>query len=187
MTVGVLALQGDFAEHLSVLRSLRVACCEVRTLDDLKNVTHLILPGGESTVISSLLESTGLRHEIIRRSRAGSLPLFGTCAGMILLATKLKESSPSRSLGLLNITVDRNAYGTHAQSFQAPVRVPRLATSIDASFIRAPKIVSTGKGVIVLATYEKTPVLVRQGDILAAAFHPEVRGDGVLHKYFLTM
>ncbi len=187
MTVGVLALQGDFAEHLSVLASLAVPARDVRTTDDLDQVTHLILPGGESTVLSSLLDSTGLRHAILARVRSGSLPIFGTCAGAILLARKVRGPHAPVPLALLDIVVDRNAYGPQSHSFRASVRVPSLRRSLDASFIRAPKITHVGKGVTVLAKHRNHPVVVAQGDVLAATFHTETAGIADLHRLFLDL
>ena len=187
MTVGVLALHGDFAEHLAVLTSLRIHADEVRTPEDLRRVHRLIIPGGESTVIAKLLSSTGLRKAIQTRVREGSLPLYGTCAGAILLARRVRGKKSATPLGLVDITVDRNAYGTQLQSFEATIRVKSLSTPLRVAFIRAPKITAVGKGVTVLAELNGSPVLVLQGRILAGTFHPEIRGEAALHRMFLAL
>ncbi len=185
MTVGVLALQGDFSEHAELLRLLKVRWREVRTLEDLRCVHRLIIPGGESTVIAQLLSTTGLREEIQRRAAQGTLPIYGTCAGAILLANRVSGKEPPRSLGLLDVTVDRNAYGTQTQSFEAILKVKGLRSPVRAAFIRAPQITAVGEGVEVLASHGGKPVLVRQGDILAGTFHPEVRGRTEIHELFM--
>lgn len=187
MTVGVLAFQGNFAEHIVLLKTMEVKTKEVRTLDDLKQVTHLIIPGGESTVIAKFLFEQEMDQEIIRRSKAGSLPVFGTCAGAILLATKVTGKNPPKTLGLIDMVVERNAYGTQSDSFEQEINVKGLRNSVPASFIRAPIIESVGNDVEVLAKHGKSPILVRQGDALAATFHEEVRGQTAIHRMFLRM
>ncbi|MBI2635922.1 pyridoxal 5'-phosphate synthase glutaminase subunit PdxT [Candidatus Peregrinibacteria bacterium] len=186
MTVGVLAFHGDFAEHLEVLRNLKVKCIEVLSLDDLKKVSHLIIPGGESTVIGKFLESTGVGAAIKKRVNKRSLAIYGTCAGAILLARTVKGKNPPKSLKLMNITIERNAYGSQMQSFQADIGVKGLAKPLPATFIRAPIILDHGSAEI-LAEYGGHPVLVREGRILAGTFHPEVRGQEQIHRIFLTM
>lgn len=186
VTVGVLALQGDFAEHLAVLRSLGIASKEVRTPADLESYDRLIIPGGESTVMSKLLDSTGLRAAILERAKKGTLPIFGTCAGAILLASQILGKNSPQGLGLIAMTVDRNAYGTQEQSFHADIDVKGIGM-VPVAFIRAPKITNVGDGVEVIASYEGVPVLVRQGEFLAATCHPEVRGETSIHKLFLAM
>lgn len=187
MTVGVLAFHGDFAEHMDVLTLLKAKHCEVRNLDDLAKITHLIIPGGESTVMSQFLTDTGVGREIRSRVKAKSLAVYGTCAGAILLGTKVTGQNPPKPLGLLDMTIERNAYGTQAQSFARQLAVEGIATSVEVSFIRAPVITKVGKGVEVLATLEGKPVLVKQGRILAGTFHPEIRGEMAIHKMFLAM
>ena len=187
MTVGVLSFHGDFAEHLDVLQSLKVKGVEIRSVDDLKNVSHLIIPGGESTVMIQFLVSTGVGPEIIRRVKDGSLAVYGTCAGSILIAKKATGKNAPTTLGLIDIVVDRNAYGTQAQSFQVDLVVKGFEKALPVSFIRAPVITKNGKGVEVLAVHGGHPVLVRQGRILAGTFHPEVRGESAVHRLFLSM
>ena len=199
MIVGVLAFQGDFSEHIAVLHSMHVPAIEIRSLSDLSKVGALIIPGGESTVIAKFLQETGVGKEIFKRIQSGSTdprpnpssprPLFvyGTCAGAILLAKKVTGKNAPRSLGLIDITIDRNAYGTQLHSFEADIRVKGIQGKIPVSFIRAPKITRVGSDVEILAEHGGIPVLVRQGRVLAGTFHPEVRGDEGIHRLFFKM
>lgn len=199
MIVGVLAFQGDFAEHISVLHSMHIPAIEVRSLTDLSKIGALIIPGGESTVIAKFLEETGVGKEIIKRTQSGSTdprldnpnprPLFvyGTCAGAIVLSKKVTGKNSPKSLGLIDISIDRNAYGTQLDSFETEIRVKGIQGKIPVSFIRAPKITKVGKGVEILAEHSGIPVLVRQGRVLAGTFHPEVRADERMHRLFLKM
>lgn len=184
MTVGVLALQGGFGLHAAACRRLGHEVREVRDPADLVGLDALILPGGESTVMGLLIGRRGLDGPL-HRAIAGGLPVLATCAGAILLARTIEASDQER-LGVLDVTVARNAYGSQVDSFEAPVAVrgvPGLET-VAAVFIRAPKIVAVGPGVEVLAEWGGSPVLVRQGRLVAATFHPELSGDG-LHGWFL--
>ena len=185
MTVGVLALQGDFAEHIAVLQTLHTDAREVRTPADLSACDRLIIPGGESTVISKLLRTSGLWGPLLTRAKGGDFPIYGTCAGAILLASNLTGKNPPETLKLMDITVDRNAYGTQLQSFDVTLEIERIGKLL-VSFIRAPKITCIGANVEVLATHAGDPVLVREGKLLAGTFHPEVRGQSEIHKLFLS-
>ncbi len=185
MTVGVLALQGDFVEHLSILESMGIQTLEVRTPEDLSKVHRLIIPGGESTAISLLLESSGLKRAIVERVKAGTLPILGTCAGVILLAKHVTGKNAPSTLRLMDITVDRNAYGSQLQSFDEKIRIKGSSKPLNVSFIRAPRITATGKHVQVLATYGSSAVFVRQGSLFAATFHAEVKGISAVHALFL--
>lgn len=187
MTIGVLALQGDFAEHINILKALKAPAKEIRCLEDLAQSDRLIIPGGESTTIGRLLIKFKLYDEIIKRNKANTLPLFGTCAGAILLSKKITDDDNVKPLGLLDITIKRNAYGTQLQSFSDIVPVKGISTSVQASFIRAPVIQRTGKHVEILAVYNNNPVMVRQNSILAATFHPEVTGQKEIHELFLSI
>ncbi len=192
MIVGVLAFQGDFSEHIAVLHSMHVPAIEVRSLSDLSKVGALIIPGGESTVIAKFLEETEVGKEIIKRIQRGSTdpqPLFvyGTCAGAIVLSKKVTGKNAPRSLGIIDITIDRNAYGTQLESFETEIRVKGISGKIPVSFIRAPKITRVGKDVEILAEHGGIPVLVRQGRVLVGTFHPEVRADARVHQLFLEM
>lgn len=177
-TVGILAFQGGVAEHEQIIKKCGQRSLEVRTKKDLDLCDALIIPGGESTVIGFFLEQTGLDKEIVQRAKTG-MPVWGTCAGAILLA---------KNLGLMDISVLRNAYGRQIDSFQTKLKVPALdIDNLRAAFIRAPKITKTGAKVKILAREGNHPVLVRQGNILASTFHTELRGDDRLHRYFLSL
>ena len=182
--IGVLALQGAFSAHVEVLGSIGVRSAEVRTTADLARVDALVLPGGESSTIWMLLESSGLAGAVASRIHAG-MAVFGTCAGMILLATRILDGREDQScFGAIDIDVRRNAYGRQVDSFETD-----LATTVGdvrGVFIRAPRIERVGAGVEVLAELDGEPVLVRSGNALAAAFHPELSGDGSLHRYFVS-
>ena len=187
MKVGILAFHGDFAEHIDILRSLKHTPVEIRALEDLKGISKLIIPGGESTVMASFLEKTGLGKEIQKRVRKKNLSVFGTCAGAILLAKKATGKHAPKTLGLIDLTVDRNAYGTQLDSFQATIKVKGIKKAFKVSFIRAPRFTSVGKTANVLAEYQGSPILVEQGNVLVAAFHSEVRGETSLHEYFIAL
>jgi 5'-phosphate synthase pdxT subunit len=185
--VGVLALQGDFLEHCQVLEAVGAEAREVRLPADLEGVDALILPGGESTTIARLLDAAGLRLPLLRRIGEG-MPTWGTCAGMILLAKRVREERPL-PLGVMDIEVARNAFGRQVDSFEADVEVAGLPGGpFRAVFIRAPVILSAGPGVEILARLpDGTPVAARQGSLLATAFHPELTDDLRLHRWFLQM
>jgi 5'-phosphate synthase pdxT subunit len=183
--VGVLALQGAFAAHAEVLTRLGADVREVRVPADLNEVAALIMPGGESTTMSQLLESSGLFDALSDRLSDG-FRVFGTCAGMILLARTVIGGRPDqRSFGAIDISVERNAYGRQVDSFEVELEVSGLDDPFPAVFIRAPRICELGPAVETLAVHEGSPVLVRQGTVLAASFHPELTGDGRLHALFL--
>lgn len=178
--VGVLALQGGFAEHRSALRRCGLDSLEVRTPDELHTVDALVIPGGESTTMLKLIDRFGLREPLVRRIEQG-LPVLGTCAGAIVLATETSDGEPP--LGLLDLTVRRNAYGRQRESFEEWIEVREMG-AIPAVFIRAPLFERVGRKVEVLATWGDHPVLVRQGRLVASAFHPELTDDLRLHGYF---
>ena len=183
-TVGVLALQGAFAAHAECLQSIGVATCEVRTPEQLAHVDALLMPGGESSTMSQLLQSSGLFDAIAARIAEG-MPTFGTCAGMILLAEEILDGrADQRSFGAIDISVRRNAFGRQVDSFEASI-VTEVG-EFHGVFIRAPRIERVGPNVQVIGTLGDEPVLVRQGNVLAASFHPELSGDARLHDYFVT-
>jgi len=184
-TIGVLALQGAFEAHQSVFRSLGIPTVPVRTVADLQGVQALVFPGGESSAMLRLMEPQGLLEAIGERITHG-LPVLATCAGVILLADGV--SPPQTSLGLLDIDIERNAYGRQVFSSIEHLRVtPRLMDVLDENgvFIRAPRISRVGRGVDVLAWRGEDPVLVRSPGILAATFHPELGNDTGIHRLFL--
>lgn len=185
--VGILALQGDVREHADAIRALGAEPVSVRLPRDLVGLDALILPGGESTAMRHLIDLYGLR-EPIRALAAGGAPLYGTCAGMILLADRIIDGDEP-VLRLLDISVQRNAYGRQLDSFEADLAVPVLGGEpVHAVFIRAPVVSELGAGVEVLARDpDGRPVAVRQGKVLATAFHPELTGDRRLHALLLEM
>jgi len=184
--VGVLALQGAFERHVAVLRSLGVAAAEVRTPGQLDDVDALVLPGGESTTMSMLLESSGLFDPLADRLADG-LPTLGTCAGMILLGSEILDGrADQRCFGAVDIAVRRNAFGRQIDSFEADLALDQIdGGPFRAIFIRAPFVERVGDDVEVLATVDGHPVLCRQGAVTVAAFHPELSDDHRLHDAFL--
>jgi 5'-phosphate synthase pdxT subunit len=183
MKAGVLALQGDVREHARMLAECGATPVLVRTADDLASVECLALPGGESTAIGRLATIYGLVRPIRERVAAG-MPVFGTCAGMILLAKEVGGGVPL--LAVLDIGVKRNAYGRQVDSFETDVDVKSVGT-VRAVFIRAPEVSRIGPGVAVLAEHDGAPVVVQEGKILAASFHPEMAGDARLHERLLAL
>lgn len=185
--IGILALQGDFSAHQNALEALGARVRLIRAPEDLDGLDGLLLPGGESTVMSRLCERYGL-FEPLRACIDAGMPTFGTCAGLIFLARQLSGASQNfaqRSLESLDLIVARNAYGSQIDSFEAEISVPSLQITVRGVFIRAPRIESVGKEVEILATHENAPVLVRQGAILALSFHPEIAGERRLHQMWL--
>jgi 5'-phosphate synthase pdxT subunit len=184
--VGVLALQGAFAVHEQRLRECGVAARQVRTPDDLDRVDALVMPGGESTTMSKLLTTSGLFDVVASRIEDG-MPVFGTCAGMILLATEVLDGRPDqRSFGAIDIAVRRNGYGRQVDSFEADLDVPSVGERpFHGVFIRAPKVERVGDGIEVLAEHQGVPVLLRRGRVSVASFHPELSGDARLHRSFI--
>lgn len=191
MRVGALALQGDFREHLQVVRALGADAIEVRTSDELDSVDALIIPGGESTAIGRLANIYGLIEPLRHRIEAG-MPVLGTCAGMIFLAVAtVRYEQPQ--LGVLDVVVERNAFGRQVDSFEADLDVTGFKHPVHAVFIRAPWIHKVGGDVEVLAavqdpeTGESRPVFVRQGRILATSFHPELTNDTRIHELLMEV
>ncbi len=189
--IGVLALQGDFREHAAMVRSLGVDAVEVRTPEELDSVSALIIPGGESTTIGRLATIYGLIDPLRARIEAG-MPVLGTCAGMIFLAAA--STGPDQpQLGVLDVVVERNAFGRQVDSFESDLDIKGLDAPMRAVFIRAPWINKVGGDVEVLTTVvdpetgEPRPVVVRQGRILATSFHPELTDDTRVHEMLLAM
>lgn len=179
---GVLALQGDFREHARVFASVGVTPVEVRTPEDLDGVDCLAIPGGESTTMAKLARAYGLVDPVRERAAAG-MPILGTCAGMIVLAKNVLEGEPL--FALMDITVRRNAYGRQVDSFEADLDVRGIDHPVRGVFIRAPWIEEVGDGVEVLAEFEGRPVVLEEGNLVVASFHPELVGDTGLHDYLL--
>ena len=186
MRVGVFALQGDVREHLQLLTSLGVESIEVRNAEQLASCDGLIIPGGESTTISKLIDIFGLRDDLLAYIAQGK-PVYGTCAGMIMLATEvLDEASGQQSLKAMNISVRRNAFGSQLDSFEASVEF--AGSPVEVAFIRAPIVERVGENVQVLSKLSTGAIVaVREGNLLATSFHPELTGDSAVHEYFLGM
>lgn len=184
--IGVLAIQGAFREHCRTLQKLGVEAVEVRSADDLKGISGLIIPGGESTAIGKQLEIDGFGDKIVKLANEG-FPIFGTCAGMVLLSKNIDQSK-QYSLGLLDTTVKRNAFGRQIASFEADLSVKGLqGGDLRAVFIRAPYILKASPEVDILAEYDGKIVFIRENNILASAFHPELTEDTRVHQYFLDI
>ena len=186
MKTGILALQGAFHKHRSIMEGLGVETLEVRTVAELTSVDCLIIPGGESTVMGKLLVKNNFIDTLKNRILEG-MPVFGTCAGMIILS-RVIEGMEQPSLEVMNITVQRNAYGRQLESFETELEVSGISGGpFPGVFIRAPKIISTGNNVEILSELDSAPVLVRQGSMLASSFHPELTGDRRIHELFMSM
>ena len=184
-TIGVLALQGAFRAHAERLLTIGAHVAEVRTPAQLESVDALVMPGGESTTMSNLLATSGLYDPIAERI-ADHMPVFGTCAGMILLAEKILDGRPDQqSFHVLDITVRRNGYGRQINSFEVDLAIDGLDDPFHGVFIRAPRVESIGPDIEVLARHEDDPVLVRRGNVMAACFHPELTNDTRLHEAFV--
>lgn len=187
MKVGVLGLQGDVREHVRAFTGIGAAASVVKKPDQLDAVDALVIPGGESTTIGKLLDLYGLIEPLQERARAG-MALYGTCAGTILMADRVvgPQDAPHR-LGVMDISVRRNAYGRQVDSFEADLEVTGIEGTFRAVFIRAPAIEDVGADVEVLATVDGQPVLVRQGCLLASTFHPEMTPDARVHELFVKL
>ena len=185
-TVGVLALQGAFAAHAVILESLGCATQQIRTPDQLIAVDALVVPGGESTTMSMLLERSQMLDPLRVRAQQG-LPIFGTCAGMILMASEICDGRDDQhALGVLDMTVARNRYGRQIDSFETDIEIVGLDTPFHAVFIRSPVVTRLGPDIEPLAEVDGYPVLCRKGPVTVAAFHPELSGDNRLHRRWLS-
>ena len=187
MNIGVLAVQGDFAEHIAILRKIGVNTREVRLPEHLEALDGLVIPGGESTTLSRLMSIYHLREPVSEMVAEGR-PVWGTCAGMIMLANEITEQDPV-PLCLMDISVQRNAFGRQVDSFEQPLRIAPLDPEpYNCIFIRAPVVIRVGTSVEVLASLDDgRPVAVQQGNLLATAFHPELTSDTRVHQYFVDL
>tara|TARA_X000001036_G_scaffold70785_1_gene62190 strand:+ start:275 stop:859 length:585 start_codon:yes stop_codon:yes gene_type:complete len=184
--IGVLALQGDFHEHLSCFKKLNVDACEVRSISDIDSINGLVIPGGESTAISKLLKFTKLDAKIKEKCSEG-MPIWGTCAGLIMISKNILENDPM-PLGLIDITTSRNYYGRQIDSFIENIKFDSYENLFEAVFIRAPAILNIGKDIKIIAkSDDNIPVAVRHNNILGTSFHPELTRDLRIHKYFKEM
>lgn len=194
LTIGVLALQGDFAKHIKMLRSLNVTAIEVRCPKDLEGCDGLIIPGGESTTIRKLMQYIGFENPL--KDFAKLKPVFGTCAGLILISHEIISNPVQpQPMNLIEVSVERNAFGSQIDSFSEEVQLhlgsgssgTSKAKAFTAVFIRAPRIRSVSAAVQVLAFFKGEPILVKQGHHLGATFHPELTDDSTIHAYFLSL
>ncbi|NLP23310.1 MAG: pyridoxal 5'-phosphate synthase glutaminase subunit PdxT [Syntrophomonadaceae bacterium] len=183
-TIGVLALQGAFVEHEAALRKCGALVRQVRKPEEIQEVDGLIIPGGESTTIGKLMNKYGLDKVIVDRAAQG-MPIWGTCAGMILLAKEIVDSDQLR-LGLMDISVKRNGFGRQVESFEADLEVESIGPTRGV-FIRAPYGEKAGDGVHIMARFKEKIVMAQQYNLLCTAFHPELTQDLCIHRYFLTM
>lgn len=185
VTIGALALQGAFAKHILMLQSLGIKAIEVRKPKDLEKCQGLIIPGGESTVITRQIKFIGMDGALSEFAK--SKPIFGTCAGLILISREIM-ADVMQPMGLIDIAVERNAFGRQAESFSADINVEfKPKVSFNAIFIRAPRIRQASGDVKILARYEDEPVLVQQGHHLGSSFHPELTGNPLIHQHFVQM
>lgn len=186
INIGVLGLQGGFLEHLHILSALNVNGKIIKYPEELDDIQGLIIPGGESTTLDRLIDDE-FREKIVNFAKEGK-PIFGTCAGAIILAKKIIDGTQwQKPLGLIDIEVKRNAYGRQRDSFDAVINIPSLGTLIRAVFIRAPEIVNLGPKVKELANFEELPILVQENNILVSTFHPELSSNTAVHRYFLSL
>ena len=185
MKIGVLAMQGAYREHLKILKSLGIGAIDVRYEEDIDNIDGLIIPGGESTTMGKLIKTLGLYDKLKSRIE-NNMPVWGTCAGMILLAKNIVNEDYNH-LSVMNISVIRNAYGRQLGSFETKAPVKGIGEDIDMVFIRAPYIESVGENVEILSTVDGNIVAAQEGNILVTSFHPELTEDLRLHKYFINI
>lgn len=185
MKIGVLAMQGAYAEHISMLKKLEVDVVEIRNKEDLKNINGLIIPGGESTTMGKLIRSLDI-YDDLKEKIEGGLPVWGTCAGMILLAKSIYEDD-TKHLATMDIEVKRNAYGRQLGSFETKSFIKGIGEDVQMVFIRAPYIESVGNRVEVLSVVDKNIVAAKEDNMLVTSFHPELTDDDRVHKYFIDM
>ena len=185
MKIGILALQGAFLEHKNILDSLKIDNCLVKTKEQLDDIDGIILPGGESTAMGKLLKDFNILKPLKEKIKNG-FPVFGTCSGMILLAEKLSNSEVVH-LGVMGIEVKRNAYGRQLGSFETEADFKGISKKVKMIFIRAPYVENTKEGVKILATVNENIVAVREKNMLAVSFHPELTNDTSVHEYFLDI
>ncbi|MGB9615119.1 MAG: pyridoxal 5'-phosphate synthase glutaminase subunit PdxT [Fervidobacterium sp.] len=185
MIIGVSGIQGDFREHKLMIEKLGHETLIVRTPEDLEKIDGLIIPGGESTTMTRIMKRIKL-FEVLREKIQNGLPVYGTCAGLIVLAKEI-ENYPQESLGVIDIKVLRNAYGRQVDSFDEMVEIKGFDKPFKAIFIRAPRVGEWGKDVEVLSVLDGHPIMLRQNNVLVTSFHPELTNDTRVHEYFLKM
>ena len=183
--IGVLALQGDYSKHLEILEKLKISSCEIRYPHQLNEINGLVIPGGESTTMTDLIERNDLHNNIITFSNKN--PILGTCAGLIMMSRSVNDTRV-KSLNILDIEVDRNAYGRQVNSFtdKLSISIEGISKNITATFIRAPKINNMGKEIEIISSYKNEPVAVKQGIHMCLAFHPELDGITLFHDFIFV-
>ena len=183
--IGVLALQGDYSKHLEILEKLKISSCEIRYPHQLNEINGLVIPGGESTTMTDLIERNDLHNNIITFSNKN--PILGTCAGLIMMSRSVNDTRV-KSLNILDIEVDRNAYGRQVNSFtdKLSISIEGISKNITATFIRAPKINNMGKEIEIISSYKNEPVAVKQGIHMGLAFHPELDGITLFHDFIFV-
>lgn len=185
MKIGVLAMQGAYEEHISILKGLEVDTVEIRNREDLKDIDGLIIPGGESTTMGKLIKTLDI-YDYLKGKIEGGLPVWGTCAGMILLARSIYKED-TKHLATMDIEVRRNAYGRQLGSFETKSFIKGIGDDVHMVFIRAPYIESVGNKVEVLSVVDKKIVAAKEGNMFVTSFHPELTEDNRVHKYFIDM
>ncbi len=186
INVGILAFHGDIEEHEEAIASLGFSSIRLKYLEDLDNLTHLILPGGESTTISKFLDKTGIGKAIQKRAKEKTLQIYGTCAGAILLAKEVETQYPVSNLGLIDAKISRNAYGSQIHSFETELNFKPTKQNFEAIFIRAPKIISHSDKIDVLCEHQEEAMILEQDNVLISTFHPELIRPAIIHEYFLS-
>ena len=186
MKIGVLSLQGDYESHINILKSLKVEYLKVKYKNQFKDINALIIPGGESTTISNLIDKENLYMTIVKFLK--NKPVYGTCAGLILLSNDIINNNKKIKLfKILDIKVHRNGWGRQIESFTEKITIRSFKDKYNAVFIRAPKITYCNKNIEVLSKYSNTPIMIRKDNILGTTFHPELTDDIRIHQYFLDM
>jgi len=187
LKVGVLCLQGGYQKHIEILSSIGVKAKKVRYKDDFKNIDGLILPGGESTTFSKLIEKQNLHETLLKFLK--KKPVYGTCAGLILMSKKISNNNSIKTFNMLDITVSRNAWGRQLDSFveDIDIDIDTFDRKFKAIFIRAPKIINSNNKLEILSYYMDTPIMIKSGKLLGTTFHPELTNDSRIHKYFIDM
>jgi len=185
LKVGVLSLQGGYQKHIEILSDIGINIKKVRYEDDFENIDGLIIPGGESTTFSKLIQKENLHKRLLKF--IDEKPVYGTCAGLILMSNKISNNTSVETFNMFGITVLKNGWGRQVDSFVEEVDIEKFDKKFKAIFIRAPKILNSNNNVEVLSTYMDSPIMVKSGKLLGTTFHPELTGDSRIHEYFINM
>jgi 5'-phosphate synthase pdxT subunit len=185
LRIGVLSLQGDYQKHVDILKSLNIRTLKVRYKEDLEDIDALIIPGGESSTLSKLIEKESLYSPL--KNFIGAYPVYGSCAGLILLSRSIEKEDRIKSFNVLDISLIRNGWGRQINSFSKDIMIETFKNKFKGIFIRAPKILKCGSSINVLSMVDNSPVMIRQNKILGTTFHPELTNDTRIHQYFTNM